>query len=73
MQAPGQSRAESPFLTIAEVAELLGVARVRAYEMAAAGAFPAIRLSPRRIRVPRAAFEEWLRTQSERALANVKP
>jgi excisionase family DNA binding protein len=60
------------FLTVPEVAATLRVAVGRAYRMAAAGAFPAIRLSEGRIRVPRAAFEKWLAEQSDRALANVR-
>ena len=62
---------KSPFLSIAEVAQLLGVSRGRAYQMAKDGAFPSIRLSPRRIRVPSLAFEMWLSEQTARALENV--
>ncbi len=65
------SEVERPFLTIPEVAVMLGVSSVRAYQMAAQGAFPCIRLSPRRLRVPRAAFRSWLDSQTALALANV--
>ena len=61
-----------PFMTIPEVARILGVSDVRAYQMAAAGGFPSVRLSPRRLRVPRAAFRTWLDDQSALALANVE-
>jgi excisionase family DNA binding protein len=47
-------------LTIPEVAELLGISRVRCYEMAASGEIPSIRLSARRIRVQPAALDAWL-------------
>lgn len=66
------SDAFHPLLTIPEVAEILGVSAVGAYQMAAAGEIPSVRLSPRRIRVPRAALDLWLAGQAQRALANVK-
>lgn len=52
--------ANSPLLTIPEVARLLGISRVRCYEMAASGEIPSMRLSARRIRVPQAALDAWL-------------
>ncbi len=63
---------DSPFLTIPEVAALLRVSTVRAYAMAADGIFPSVRFSGRRIRVPRASFDEWLREQEKKALANLR-
>jgi excisionase family DNA binding protein len=66
-----KSTATMPFLTIREVAALLGVSPARAYAMASMRTFPTVRLSPRRIRVPRAAFETWIANQSARALASV--
>lgn len=60
-------------LTIAEVAQELSVSRTRAYQLAAEGQIPSVRLSERRIRVPRAAFEAWLAEQSEIALRNLRP
>ena len=47
-------------MTVPEVAEYLRVSRARAYEMAAHGEIPTVRLSARRIRIPRAALEAWL-------------
>ncbi len=63
------SEMEKPFLTIPEVAAILGVSSVRAYQMAAEGGFPCIRLSPRRLRVPRAALQRWLDEKTAEALA----
>ena len=66
------SNGEKPFMTIPEVAEILNVSVVRAYQMAAEGGFPSVRLSPRRLRVPTAAFRSWLDSQAALALANVE-
>lgn len=54
------NNATAPLLTIPEVATILGVSRERCYRLAAEGRIPSVRLSPRRIRVPRAALEAWL-------------
>jgi len=63
---------ESPLMTVAEVAELLGWSRARGYRSVAEGLIPHTRLSSGRIVVPRAAFEAWLEAQTIAALANVK-
>jgi excisionase family DNA binding protein len=60
-----------PFLTIPEVAALLNVSVTRAYALAAMRTFPTVRLTPRRIRVPRGAFDAWLVALSAKALARV--
>jgi excisionase family DNA binding protein len=72
LEVRAMSEDEKPFLTIPEVAAMIGVSSVRAYQMAAQGSFPCVRLSPRRLRVPRAAFRSWLDSQTALALANVK-
>ena len=59
------------FMTVPEVGRQLGVGSARAYEMAAAGMFPSVRLGAR-IVVPRAAFKKWLETLEATALANVR-
>ncbi len=51
-------------LTIPEVARILGASEERTYQMAARGVFPVLRLSPRRIRVPRESFEAWLKAKT---------
>jgi len=60
------------FLTVAEVAQRIGVSRERAYQLIDNGTIPNIRLSERRIRIPVAAFEQWLAELNERALNSVK-
>lgn len=51
-------------LTIPEVAQILGVTTNYAYRLAQRNLFPTFRFSRRGIRVPREAFEEWLREQT---------
>jgi excisionase family DNA binding protein len=60
----------SELLTVAEVSEILGLGRSKTYEMVNNGTLPAVRLSERAVRVPRAQLNEWL----QRKLAEgVKP
>jgi excisionase family DNA binding protein len=60
-----------PFLTVPEVARLLGRTPSRCYQLARAKALPVVKLGGRLV-VPRAALEEWLRMESARALAGMK-
>ena len=46
--------------SIEEVARLLGIGRNQAYSAARRGDIPVIRIGPRRMVVPRAAFERLL-------------
>ena len=46
--------------TVPEVAALLGINLPKAYELARQPDFPAIRVSNRRIVIPKTAFERWL-------------
>jgi excisionase family DNA binding protein len=46
--------------TVPEVAALLGINLPKAYELARQPGFPAIRVSNRRIVIPKTAFERWL-------------
>ncbi|HHX51354.1 MAG TPA: helix-turn-helix domain-containing protein [Clostridia bacterium] len=46
--------------TVLEVAALLDINVPSAYELARRPDFPAIRVSPRRIIIPRDAFHRWL-------------
>ena len=59
-----------PLLRPAQVAELLGVSRSRVYQLIAAGVIPVVRVGGA-IRIPQAAWEEWLRGRSEAALASL--
>ena len=46
--------------TVPEVAALLGINLPRAYELTRQPGFPAIRVSSRRIIIPKEAFHRWL-------------
>jgi excisionase family DNA binding protein len=50
------------YLKVPEVAEVLRIARSRAYELVADGTIPAIRIG-RSVRVSRGELERWLSTQ----------
>ena len=58
-----------PFMTIREVAGVLGYSRQHTYRLVAQGLLPSVRTSERTIRIPRAAFEAWLEVQAERAVS----
>lgn len=60
---------ERLFLTAAEVGRRLGLGKSRVYELAAAGALPVVRLSPRRMLFPRRGLEELAKAAIERAKA----
>ena len=48
------------FLTVMDMAALLGISRSSAYELAASEGFPKLKLVPGRIIIPRDKFFEWL-------------
>jgi len=50
--------------TIPEVAKLLGVNVITAYNLAKQKGFPAVRIGQKRIIVPKAALERWLERQA---------
>jgi excisionase family DNA binding protein len=51
---------EPKVYTVPEVAALLGINLPRAYELTRQPGFPAIRISRRRIIIPKEAFHRWL-------------
>lgn len=53
-----------------DIAERLGVTASRVYQMISDRVIPAVRVGGA-IRIPRAAWDEWLRGRSEEALAGV--
>ena len=55
----------------ADVAPALGVTLRRIYQLIAKRELPAIRVGGA-VRIPRAAWEEWLRNRSEAALASLR-
>jgi len=61
---------ESSFLSVREVAVSLGVSPQRAYQLVRAGEIPNTRLGGA-IRIPRAAWDRWLDSQTNRALEAV--
>ncbi len=66
-----QETAELLLLTVPQVAQILQIARGRAYELVADGQIPSIRLG-RSVRVPRTALVGWIeRATSGRELAGM--
>ena len=53
--------------SVDEVAEILGVCRPTAYQLAKRDDFPSVRLSQRRIVIPADALREWLNRASREA------
>ena len=51
--------------SVDELGEILGISRTTAYEVVCQEGFPAIRVSPRRIIVPKAGLEKWLEEKSK--------
>jgi len=62
---------EQRFLRPVDIASALGVSVSRIYQLLSAGAIPATRVGGA-IRIPRAAWDEWLKKTSEEALASLK-
>lgn len=62
---------EQQFLRPVDVASALGVSVSRVYQLLAAGSIPATRVGGA-LRIPRAAWDAWLRRTSEEALASLK-
>ena len=60
-----------PFLTVPEVARLLGRTPSRCYQLARAGALPVVEIGGRLV-VPSEALDAWVREQAARALAAVR-
>ena len=56
-----KSKDELPmFLTVMDMAALLGISRSSAYELAAEEGFPKLKLVPGRVIIPRDPLFEWL-------------
>jgi excisionase family DNA binding protein len=67
----GQVETTRAFLSIAEVADRIGVSKTTGYNLAATGELPIVRINGVR-RVPAAALERWLADREHEALAAVK-
>ncbi len=61
---------DSPFLTVPEVARLIGRSPERTYGLVSTGVIPGVKIG-KHVRVPRRAFEKWIDRLNERALAGV--
>jgi excisionase family DNA binding protein len=59
------------FLRPAHLAPQLGVSTSRIYQLIAARAVPAVRIDGA-VRIPKDAWEHWLRDQCDRALKSVR-
>ena len=60
-----KSKDELPmFLTVMDMAALLGISRSSAYELAAEEGFPKLKLVPGRVIIPRDTLFEWLNGQT---------
>lgn len=67
IELDGVLDAYGPLLTVAEVAEVLGLTPVRVRRLIAGGALPAVRVGPgrnARLRVPKATLEKYLRAHA---------
>ena len=62
--AENRGKAERLTMTVEEAGEALGISRATAYALASTGRLPALRISDRRIIVPRKAIEELLASAS---------
>ena len=60
MHIPRKPKIEPAVYSVPEVAALLEINLPKAYELARQEGFPAIRISPRRIVIPKEAFHRWL-------------
>ena len=55
-----QTKQERLTMNVSEVADALGISRILAYNLVAQGKIPSIRISARRLLVPRAALTRLL-------------
>jgi excisionase family DNA binding protein len=72
LDAPVVPAVSELLLTVKEAAEALGLSEVTVRRLIADKAIPAVKLSPRRIRIPRAALEQWLDLLSDEALDGMR-
>ena len=65
MAVESQNKSERLVMTVEEAGEVLGISRATAYMLANTGRLPAIRISDRRIIVPRKAIDDLLASASK--------
>ena len=66
MQKTDDTKVERLVATVEEAAEMLGISRATAYSLANSGRLPAIRISERRLVVPKRAIDELLASANRR-------
>lgn len=57
-----ETTVERQTYSIPEVAIMMGISNFTAYEMAASGKLPVIRVGAKRVVVPKKVFHQWLET-----------
>jgi excisionase family DNA binding protein len=67
MVTKDKDQVERLTMTVEEAGEALGISRATAYTLANTGRLPAIRISDRRIIVPRKAIDELLASAGKKA------
>jgi excisionase family DNA binding protein len=72
MKTVVRTGAGSMFLSLAQVAERLGLPRKTVYRLYRRGDLPGVTLGTRNVRVPVRALETWLAQIDQRALAHCK-
>ena len=72
MQKIDDIKVERLVLTVEEAGEMLGISRATAYMLANTGRLPSIRISERRIIVPRRAIDELLAAASSNRVETPK-
>ena len=53
-------------ISVTELSMMMGISLPKAYELVKRPGFPSIRLGTR-ILIPKSAFEEWLKTEAQKA------
>lgn len=66
MQEDTEGKAERLVLTVGEAAEMLSISTATAYTLANTGRLPAIRISDRRIIIPRKAIDDLLESATRK-------
>jgi len=66
MAENNEGKVERLTLTVEEAGEALGISRATAYMLANTGRLPAIRVSDRRIVIPKKALEDYLASATNR-------
>ena len=55
-------------LSVSQIADVMGISRAGAYNLAKSQGFPSIRVGVKRLCTPKVKFIEWLEKESEKTL-----